>query len=422
MKKITKTFTIALIFCLTILQTTDAQTEYKLDSIQNFEWDESAMALLMTIRQHYTYDNEGTIYTNYLHMQKTNGIWVNNQQTNTTLNNLGFPSVSTYQTWDPNTNDWINSLRNLNTYNGFNAPETSVDQLWDNNSMIWLYLMKIEYLYNDAQRQTKQIFYLSQNNQDIWIPNDEFETVYDEDGRTLAYIQRNYDPGLMQMVNNTQQVNSFLNGVLTERLFQEWDTSTNQWVNSFKTVYDYDNGLNIQINDFSWEDDTWQPVRQVNYTFDGSGQIETSTTLYYSDPSFQNYSRVFYTRSNNQITQRIFQSWDIVLDDWRNTGKWNDVYDANDNLIEGYRFIWDTTIGWKEYRKELNFYSEVIPFSLSLASNELLGTKIYPNPASEIITVKTISPVKTIEMYDTLGKLLLTTNKSTIKFDAFQNG
>ena len=224
------------------------------------------------------------------------------------------------------------------------------------------------------------------------------------------------------MVNNTQQVNSFLNGVLTERLFQEWDTSTNQWVNSFKTVYDYDNGLNIQINDFSWEDDTWQPVRQVNYTFDGSGQIETSTTLYYSDPSFQNYSRVFYTRSNNQITQRIFQSWDIVLDDWRNTGKWNDVYDANDNLIEGYRFIWDTTIGWKEYRKELNFYSEVIPFSLSVASNELLGTKIYPNPASEIITVKTISPVKTIEMYDTLGKLLLTTNKSTIKFDAFQNG
>ncbi|WP_445737362.1 T9SS type A sorting domain-containing protein [Mariniflexile sp.] len=422
MKKITKTFTVALIFCWTVLQTIGAQTEYKLDSIQNFNWDESAMALLMTIREHYTYANEGANYTNYLHIKKTNGIWVNNQQTDIDLNNLGFPSVSTNQTWDSNTNDWLNVARGFYTYNGFNAPESVVNQLWDNSSMIWWYVFKDEFLYNDAQRQTKQISYLSQNYQDIWIPNNEFEIFYDVDGRTLAYINRNYDTGLMQMVNDEQTVNTIIGGVFTELLQQEWDTATDTWINTFKREYVYNNDLLEQINDFSWEEGAWQPARQVNYTYNGNGQIETSTTLYYFDPSFQNYSRVQYTYTNNRIAQWLFQSWDIGLDDWRNTQKWNDVYDANDNLIESTRDNWDTTIGWKEYKKTLNFYSEVIPFSLSVASNELLDTKIYPNPASEVITVKTLYPVKTIKMYDMLGKLILTTTKSTIRVDAFQNG
>lgn len=421
MKKITKLLIIALILYSTLLQTIYGQTEYKLDSIQNFNWNETVMALQMTIRQHYTYDDEGASPTNHLHMLKTNGIWVNNQQTNTTHNNLGLPLVSTVQTWD--TIEWKDYFKSLFTYTAFNAFETITNQSWDIITNSWKNSIKDDFLYNDSQLETKHITYMSDNNQDIWIPNYEFETLYDEENRTLGYIQRNYDNTLMQMVNDTQIVNTIINGVLTERLQQEWDIFTNQWLNSSNSELVYNNDLLIQTNDFTWDVDTWEPARQLNYTYNGNGQIETSTTLYYFDPIFQNYSRYLITYTNNHVTEFLFQSWDIGMDDWRNTQKWNDVYDANDNLIESYRYNWDiSNTVWKENTKALYFYSEVIPFNLNNNSKELLSTKIFPNPASEVINIKSLSSIKTIEMVDMSGKLLLSTNQSKIKIDGFQKG
>lgn len=60
---------------------------------------------------------------------------------------------------------------------------------------------------------------------------------------------------------------------------------------------------------------------------------------------------------------------------------------------------------------------------LSVDDNEILKTRIYPNPANKkTVNIETNDAIKTVLVYNSLGQIILKTSQSKINFQNFDNG
>ena len=109
MKNFTQLQIIVIIFSLSFYST-KAQTEYQLDSIQQFQYDESFMSLQMKQRTHYSYDIGDVKYTGSIDSTKVSGIWTPNLKLGITYNSDNNVKTEIYQTWD-DINQWLKLYR-----------------------------------------------------------------------------------------------------------------------------------------------------------------------------------------------------------------------------------------------------------------------------------------------------------------------
>ena len=100
MKKIIYTLCIVFINYLFFPDKLSSQIEYKIDSVQKFNWD-NALEWQLNIRDHYSYANGGNDYTN-LHSIKKDSI----------------------------TSNWENSFQQIRIFNSDNNLDTEIFQFW----------------------------------------------------------------------------------------------------------------------------------------------------------------------------------------------------------------------------------------------------------------------------------------------------
>ncbi|MGM5470999.1 T9SS type A sorting domain-containing protein [Flavobacteriaceae bacterium LMO-SS05] len=383
MKKIIFPVCIVLIALLALPQTSKAQTEYKLDSIQHYN-----DILQLAQRTHYTYDNGGIKASTDIDSVKVSGIWSPKSKTTRTFNGDSKLKMEIYHSWDAINLEWSN-------------------------------ISRIDYEYDEFQNNTVQNYYSHDGTS--WIFNTKITYEFNENNQITTSILEFSDPIYMISIKN-RAIYTYENGNNTIIEFDDWTSTSGQWVNNQKTVISYSGNLITQQDTFIWSGGPdWPLTPQSRQIYDyTTNDVYNITYQSDSGSGLMNIFKYNYTYNGNKLLGYVSYDWD---NGWKENSKANVSYDINENFEEANIYVWDDISNyWAVSNKFLYFWSEAEPFALGTSFQELLFAKIYPNPASDIITVKTLSSVKTVELYDTLGKLVLTTNKSTIKVDGLQNG
>ncbi|MFN1834353.1 T9SS type A sorting domain-containing protein [Balneola sp. MJW-20] len=148
---------------------------------------------------------------------------------------------------------------------------------------------------------------------DVWVPSS--LTNYEYDSGQIVTIDNSYHDGqsyLLQMRN----IFIYSNGRLAENVMQVLNFFTMELENNFRTLNSYtESGGNIllsQIIEEEWQNETWVPVYQENYTFD-NGVITSGISYEYVNGTPEERDRFTVTVSNDTT---------YITTDVRDAGEW----------------------------------------------------------------------------------------------------
>ncbi len=152
---------------------------------------------------------------------------------------------------------------------------------------------------------------------------------YDASGNLTSETELNWYGSDWQNSSKTNYTYN-ANNMLVELIFQQWNTTKNEFENSSRDVYTYNTNGNIQeIISYSWNDPQWT--------------TDDKTTAYYS---------------NNNISHTIFSNWDGST--YVNDEKTILVF-SNGNLTESLEQDWNTTtLAWEDSGRDTFTYNTSI--------------------------------------------------------------
>lgn len=145
--------------------------------------------------------------------------------------------------------------------------------------------------------------------------------------------------GSYSYLNSRELVNFDVNGNPIQQVDKRWNGSS--WVDSFKTDYQFNNGLVISEIYQEWAGSGWLPDNKDEYMYDGLSRLISHTNYYYdaSSTSFipQDKFQYNYT-SNNDVSEIIYQtnSGGTLV----NYNKVSILYNANNKIISETYLDW----------------------------------------------------------------------------------
>lgn len=373
MKNFTQLQIIVIIFSLSFYST-KAQTEYQLDSIQQFQYDESFMSLQMKQRTHYSYDIGGVKYTGSIDSTKVSGIWTPNLK-------LGI------------------------TYNSDNNVKTEIYQTWDDINQ-WLKLYRTDYEYDEFKNNTLLTYFNSLDGI-TWIETGKTTSAYNEANQIKSQINEFTDP-LYMILSKDRILYTYEDGNNTLIEYEYWNSTSGKWEMNQKTVNTYDGNLIMQQDNFIWAGgpdwpETPQSRQLYNYIssdiYDITYQSDTGSGL-------TNRTKIFYTFNGIWPLEIEYKLWEN--NDWLEESKTIVDYDGNNNYSKVSIYInWDSNLNSyallnTEYRY---FWSEAQPLGVSLKN--LTIAKAYPNPFKNDlnITLPTFLDYEAkLQVFDVHGK------------------
>ncbi|HEY5686903.1 MAG TPA: hypothetical protein VIS27_01200, partial [Yeosuana sp.] len=342
------------------------------------------------------------------------------------------------QYWSETSSQWINSWKTEYTYNTNGYPTQEIDYGWYEGQ--WFYDLKMDYIYDNNGDQIQTILI------DIpaWGGLMKFENTYDINGNLTLVTGYGWD-GNQWLLSSKIESTYDTNGDQIQYIIYGWKPVISQWSYVRKTEYTYDNNRNLtQFIEFSWDGSQWWYDWKTEYTYDNNGNLTQNVDYSFYNPmaNWLNESKTEYTYDNNRnLTQYIDYSWVGAqwVNEWKTNFTYNDLYSYSDlvlpyystipdfyrtfeskiffnhMLTNGMGYIWDSDLNDWAIKDSYTFsYSEKDILSTSEIIEQKL--KIYPNPVSNVLTIKSeINPIDKVEIYSVLGKKI-----KEINFD-FEN-
>ncbi|MFD0988857.1 T9SS type A sorting domain-containing protein [Mariniflexile jejuense] len=229
---------------------------------------------------------------------------------------------------------------------------------------------------------------------------------YDGSNNLIEEVSQTYNPVSMTFVNSYRYLQTFSGSNLMSEVSQSWNAGSSSWVNVDKYDYTYSGNLPIQAINSVWDSgsNSWLPDERDTATY--TGNLITSLDVdKYNVGIWEDYQRIFYTYNGQGLeTEYLSQDWDGV--NWVNLDRDTSTYNVNGNRTVLVYESWVAS-AWEPYYKEEASYSVAAPLSTEAFQNTHL--KIFPNPASDLIHISTFALIDKIEMFDALGKNVLTT-------------
>lgn len=285
---------------------------------------------------------------------------------------------------------------------------------WDKASHTWDYIHRNIYDYNSFYKEDGNLS--SNYTGSGWI-NDENtkDYVYDSNHRLLeATIEgwngswRDYYKHLYtydaagNLLTQTDQVwlsgawrNSYHSGFTysgnqrTLALYRYWDMTSNSWVNSMRTTFAYTGGQLTSSTDEDWNATSWiNSMRRTNFIYAGSDLLSYDFEMWNSSMgAFELKTRASFTYdSNHHMLSYSLEVWNAPTSTWEKSMRASYSYDTQWNQTQIMEESWDaSTNDWEKSSLTLNYYTigtvgvKDIPGSRNIS--------VYPNPASESITV-----------------------------------
>ncbi|WP_445737575.1 T9SS type A sorting domain-containing protein [Mariniflexile sp.] len=349
-----------------------SQPVYKVDEQRVYSWDNSILDWKHDTTAQFTYDNGGNKETNLLILQVPS---LEKQfQNNKTYNANNNITLDAQQFWNNALMEWQNTSQVMYDYGGANNLISETTQTYV--SMNWQNTSKIEYEYNGSNNLIRKT------------------TLYYNPGtmtfeKTPSSIQELYEYSGADITKQTIQ--SSLSGTawFTEEIFETFYTSPGIQSGYLESTW---NGsmYDLERATFTY---TAGLITKVMYEIpDGSGGWD------YNGQTIIDYVGTLVIT----ITQKD--------DNDENEDRETNSYDANGNVTANILEDW-VSGAWKPYYKIEKDYSVADPFSLSSEAFSKQDFKVYPNPASSVINISSQTPIKKVEMFDVLGKKVLSSSE-----------
>jgi hypothetical protein len=284
-------------------------------------------------------------------------------------NSDGTPSLATNQTWDGSV--WNNISRTTYTYYSDGTQKVLTSQTWNGSA------------FDDASRTTY---------------------TYNASKQILTSISEIFSGIWM---NAIQQANTYTGGYLTYNLSQTWDFIGSVWKNSTQTTYTNDSGGNptLEVKQ-TWNGSAWVDNQRTTDTYNGSGKLLTEIIVNYPAGSPVNYSKETNTYDGSgYITLKVSQLWDAGLTAFVDDSRSSYLNNPNGTVSQVTSEDWNGS-AWV-YTDRITFtYSG--PTSVSETIKDADFT-IYPNPAYNIITIKSAASIagSTYSITDQAGRMML---------------
>ena len=419
----------------------------RLDSVLEEKYNPSTNNYSPFIRNQHTYDYNGHLLSKISIMwNSSDNNWRNNTKQTNTYNSLGLLGKEENYTWDTTNNAWAGSYKNELTYdskgnqtsytsysswdatthafipsgktiyllNAAGKTITSLDSSWDSNNHIFVIGTKVEYTYDVNGNNTSSSSYTT--NGFNWAPTSKTENTFNTSGKVLTtLITYNNNGNWQNGSKNEYTYNS--NGDQTSEMNYNWNAQGNKWDNYNKNISLYD----ANFNPTSYTSSTWNNTKLIwDYTYKNEYIFDT-----YGD--MINYA---------------FYAWNPGLNQWRNNNQYkytfNTAYASNDivwdmgggvyfkHMITGFLMQYGVGSTWVNSSRFTPYYSSN-DFN-GIAELNINTTILYPNPTSGLLTITSLRPITTIDVYRITGELVSSTQNITnqeniqLDFSSLSNG
>jgi len=356
-------------------------TPVKLDSIHQFSWDMTLMNWKHNTRDLYTYDNGGNKETNLLRLNLSGSVWENFYQFNKAYNGNYDLTESILQNW--NGTMWVNGSRDTYTYNPMNLVATFTYAIYATDN--WLTF-----------------------NQNLYT--------YDTLGNLIEDLSKALDFTFMTLVNDQRKTYDYTLMQKNSEIVENWYVPTNMWDKDEKTDYTYNANGDVRLEEISaWQTVSmvWSaPYRQYIITYNTNDQVEEVLEQLFGSGMWNNSTRILNTYTDGKLTKITSQEWNSGTTMWDNSTRQLRTFDMDGNEIELIYETWDTpTMSWQGFLRQVKFWSpeEVLGND---NPNKDRNIRIYPNPTSQSVNIKSNRTIQKIQVFDLLGKQVLKTGST----------
>lgn len=305
-----------------------------------------------------------------------NGAWENSSQTLNTFDSSNFLTNTLTQSWIAPSGPWENAYQVNYSNNPNGTVNQYVAQSWNIGTSSWENTLRSTYTYNSTNKVLTIV-------SEIWL------------GNWQNYLKQ----------TNTYDGNDYL----THYLSQSWDLVSSDWKNSTQTNYaNNSNGTVNQSISQIWDvTNVWINFDRSTFTYSLSKKVLTAISESWTGVAWLNDTRVTNTYDGNDfLTLSLSQDWEVFTGSWINESQllFTNNTEGNPTQIVGQN--WDTATSlWNN--------SIRITFTYSLGVTDFSTAKrliLFPNPATDFISVKTNSPLynEHYSITDQLGRKVQT--------------
>ena len=290
-----------------------------------FKWQDEAW--VGTSRSDYHYNAAGKNDT--IKTYTNDGVnWIYSQRTVNTFNAKGENIMTHISTWDGA--HWVLSSMTRTDEKYDNAGNQILFAKWKCGSdSVWIGIQKDTAWYNSNGDYIYHAVYEAWANDD-WVPSYKIETTYDDAGN-VTFTQR------MDWVNNRWQghyryenVYDAAGRIISSAVFNNWNTTTNNWEGTLKTVTTYSgSGQVLTVLNYSWKNNDWVESDYTQFTYDAAGNVIDQIVQNYSNGAWVNVLRYEKEYKGSQVVKSNDYTW--ANNAWQFTRRSEKTYDNDAN-------------------------------------------------------------------------------------------
>ncbi len=284
----------------------------------------------------------------------------------------------------------------------------------------------------------EQYTYLYNNSQNVWEAFSRNYYTYDTNGKLTMITKERYQPGAQNWESSSKIIYSYdsNSGLNTKLLMMLWNSSTNSFVNDYKTTFTYNanNDVTLVVEYEYNTSSQWEEEYKTEYEYDSNTQNLLSFAFYYK--TFNNWygenkAVMVYDTYGNAETINIYD-FDSSTNDWYSypstVGQttYNNNYNEDDLIVQSFfeglfPFLfnhqleellisdYDSNTSTLTPEGRYNYY--YTGMNISGVDNKLLSKniKVYPNPVKDFINIQGTEKLTDykIIVYDMQGKQIM---------------
>lgn len=306
------------------------QTEWKCDSGDVFKWQTASSEWSKLYKEYMLYDDHKNITENL------------------------FLQIH------PVTTEWVNMGKETREY--FQDYELMRKRLqdWDITDEIWVETELEEYDNQGRETLDMELDYDAATN--TFTSGSKYVYTYSA-GITERLLQ-NYEEVTQQWVNVNKHISNYENNLLQSYLTVMWVPGTSSWQNYSRDDYYYTSGLKSEKITYFWDAGTsnWRPDRKTAWGYNQAGKEITYNTYNWnsSTSGFDNDERTItnYDPQTGEMTDQYEEEWDVTMQTWVPYSKTVCTYHPNGQLLEKVSTFYNPNTaeyldwGYEEYDAE----------------------------------------------------------------------
>ncbi len=402
-------------------------TWYLLDSAYNMALDTTQTMAFMSAT---VYKWSGKLWHTSLNYYRSNSGIINNYKRVREYDSLERVTKQTHYSYDYNNGNLFLSSKDTFSYNPDNSLNTKLVFIWNNNTSSWDTSSREMYFYTDINKHLDTMLYQYYSNG--WINSYMRVFVYDSnDQLKLNDLYLSWDQNINNWVVYSQKIYTYnANNQLVSIVSQSLDYNTNQLLNYYKQLFYYDNqGVNIAETSYMWDTSLvdWVASDSIfHYVNNGILIADTSWSFNTNTQQWEYDMLNDYVYSNNLLTGLIIKVWSPNDNNWIDIYKYELVKNPSatlantitpeENLNQMVGYVIDTlkvfqydnnNSVWGLVSMDIYNYTTYTETVVTNIDNPQPGTlEIYPNPASDYVTLANSQPGDLVIIFDAQGKMV----------------